>query len=234
MRALNVRLKLNQIRCMGEGSAAPYLWTVFFKIDGDTARLGPLLTLRGTATVRGTLRNQSNLPDHDVDPGEVIAVPSLVGEFNTALRPIPLERPIGNVREVGGVVGCIALLMEEDNIQASAIAKGHMALDEAVRECLDRLMPTLGFAHPQPTEADLAATCSKIAGAVTRAVKDSVWAWDWFRGFDSVDDRIGSGVFCYTHAQLEQAVGTPGLEIYRRWSSEGDWELRGRVTASFA
>ncbi len=237
MRALNVRLKLNQIRCIDEGdgstSAEPYLWTVFFKIDGDTARLSPLLMLRGTATVQGTPVNQGNLPDHDVDPGEVIAIPSLIGEFNTVLKPILLERPIGNVREVGGVVGCIAILMA-DNTQGSAIAKGHTALDKAVRECLDQLVPTLGFAHSQPTEADLAAMRSKIAGAVTRAIKGSVSVWEWLRGFDSMDDRIGSGIFYYDHTQLEQAVGTPGLEIHRCWSSEGDWELRGRVTANFA
>lgn len=225
MRPLNVRLKLNQIRCIdvgGTGGAEPYLWTVFFKIDGETAWLSPALELRGAATVRGAPSNQGNLPRHDVEPGEAIAIPSLIGEFNTVLRPIPLEQPTGEVGEVGGVVGCIAGLVEG----GSAIARGHAALVEAARECLDRLVPTLGFAHPRPTEAELAATRSKVAGAVSRAAEESLAAWGWLRGF-------GSEVFYYDHAQLEQAAGTPGLEICRRWKSGGDWELRGRVRASF-
>jgi hypothetical protein len=235
MRALDVRLKLNQIRCIDEGhgiGAEPHLWTLFFKLDGDSARLSPALTLSGTATVRGAPADRGRLPE--VDPGEAIAIPSAIGEFNTLLRPIPLETPLGDIREVGGVVGCVTILMEGDSAHGSAIAQGHAALDEAVRDCLDRLVPSLGFAHPQPTEAELEAMRSKIAGALTRAVRESLLAWGWLEGFGNVDDRIGSGVFCYDHRQLERAVGTLGLEIYRRWRSKGDWELRGRATASLA
>jgi hypothetical protein len=40
METLNVALKLNEIICHDEGdgwgSAEPYLWTIFFKIDGLT------------------------------------------------------------------------------------------------------------------------------------------------------------------------------------------------------
>lgn len=232
MRALDVRIKLNQIRCIegGEGiGAEPRLWTLFFKIDGDTARLSPALTLRGTATVRGTPGDRGRLPD--ADPGEAIVIPSLVGEFNTLLRPIPLATPVGNTREVGGVVGCIALLIEEDNTRGSAITQGHAALEAAVRDCLERLLPTL---HPWPTEAGLAAMRSKIAATLTRAVEDGVRGWGRLEGLHNGDDRISGGVFCYDHAQLERAAGTPGLEIYRRWRGEGDWELRGRATASLA
>lgn len=224
MRALDVRVKLNQIRCIegGKGIAAEScLWTLFFKIDGETAGLSLAHNLRGAATVRGMPEGRGRLPD--ADPGEAIAIPSLVGEFNTSLRPIPLEVPAGNTREVGGVVGCVATLIE----YGFSIA----ALDKALRDCLERLVPTL---HLWPTEVGRAAMRLKIAAALTRAVEDGIRGWGRLEGLDNMDDRINGGVFCYDHAQLEQAVGTPGLEIYRRWRGGGDWELRGRVTAGLA
>ena len=50
-----IKLKLTNIHCSDEGdsigSAEPYLWTVFFKIDGDTVHVNNALTLQGTATV---------------------------------------------------------------------------------------------------------------------------------------------------------------------------------------
>jgi hypothetical protein len=57
-KVLHSWLKLERIRCHDEGdgwgSAEPYLWTVFFKIDGDSVALTESLMLSGHATVVGT------------------------------------------------------------------------------------------------------------------------------------------------------------------------------------
>ncbi|MER3442829.1 MAG: hypothetical protein C4333_01365 [Meiothermus sp.] len=237
MRVLNVRLKFNQIRRVdednGTGRAEPCLWTVFFKIDGDTARVSSALALTGTATVRGAPGSHVNLSGHDVEPGEAIAIPSAVGEFNTVLRPIPLEQSLG-VGDVGGVVGCVAVLTEEGNAVGPALARGHAALNKAVRESLDALVLTLNFAHQEPTGAGIEQMKAKVGAAVTRAVENSVSVREWLKGFGNVDDRAGGGVFFYDHEELERAAGTSGLEICQRWRGEGSWELRGRVTATLA
>src|SRR5206468_856288 len=100
MDILNVHLKLNTIHCFEEGdgigSAEPYLWTVFFKIDGDTTFVNSEFVLQGTATVVGTPGNHGDLPNHDVDPGETIAIPAVMGEFSSQLKPIPLQVPVGD------------------------------------------------------------------------------------------------------------------------------------------
>src|SRR4051812_13012512 len=97
-------IRLTTVRCLdegdGPGSAEPYLWTVFFKIDGTTASVTPRLSLTGRSTVVGTLGNQHDLPDHDVDDGETVLVPMSLGSFRTRLRPIPLQKPLGSVQAV--------------------------------------------------------------------------------------------------------------------------------------
>jgi hypothetical protein len=234
MNVLDVKLRLNNLRCFeegdGPGSAEPYLWTVFFKIDGDTTVVNSSLTLQGTATVVGTPGNQGDLPNHDVDPGENVPIPAVLGEFNTRLKPIPLQQPVGDLKEVGGVMGIITVLMEEDNTPSSAIAKGHNALNKAVQDSLNALIPTLNFTHQEPTDAEIEAMKKKIGDTVTKAVSDGVGIWDWLTGGGNMDDRIGSEVFRFSHKQLEQQ-GVSGINFQKRFNSEGDWELQGRVTA---
>jgi len=234
MNILDVNLKLNNLHCYDEGdgigSAEPYLWTVFFKIDGDTAVVNPSLALQGTATVVGTPGNHGDLPNHDVDPGENVPIPAAIGEFKTRLKPIPLQTPIGDFKEVGGVMGAITVLMEEDNTPNSAIAKGHVALDKAVQDSLNALIPTLNFGHQEPTDAEIEAMKKTIGDAVSKAIADDVSVWDWLGGLGNMDDQIGAEVFRFSHTQLE-AQGVSGIGIQKRFNNEGDWELQGRVTA---
>jgi hypothetical protein len=234
MNPIDVKLKLDNLHCYdegdGPGSAEPYLWTVFFKIDGDTAVVNPSLTLQGTASVFGTPGNHGDLPNNDVDPGENVAIPSVIGEFNTRLKPIPLQQPVGGFTQVGGVMGAITVLMEEDNTPGSAIADGHNALNKAVRDGLNALIPTLNFAHQEPTDAEIEAMKTKIGDAVSKAVANGVGVWDWLSGFGNMDDQIGSEVFRFSHKQLEEQGGA-GIDILKRFKNEGDWEIQGRVTA---
>src|SRR5215468_5503046 len=98
MNPLDVKLKLQNLHCFDEadgiGSAEPYLWTVFFKIDGDTTVVNSHLTLQGTATVIPRPGNHRDLPNQDVDAGENVPIPAVLGEFDVRLKPIPLQNPI--------------------------------------------------------------------------------------------------------------------------------------------
>lgn len=100
METLNVVLKLNEVICHDEGdgwgSAEPYFWTIFFKIDGLTVWQNGV-TLGGEAAFSFGAGSHSNLPNHDVDPGEVIQIPSSVGEWGTLLKPIALDDFQGNI-----------------------------------------------------------------------------------------------------------------------------------------
>src|ERR671910_189511 len=86
---IGVRIELDHIHCHEEGdgigSAEPYLWTVFFKVDGTTVSVTPGFTLDGEATVEFTPGSHGNLPNSDVDPGEDVDILGILGDWSTQL-----------------------------------------------------------------------------------------------------------------------------------------------------
>lgn len=238
MTDLSIEFKLDRIHCHDEGdglgNAEPYLWTVFFKVDGDTLVVntdGPAPPfLQGVPTVVTTPGNHGNLGTSDVDEGDNVNIPAIIGEYRTVLKPIPLTVPFGTVSEVGGMIGCIVVLMEEDNTSDSAIARGHESLDRNVRDQLTAVLGTLSISKQEPSDEDIAAMSDKIGDAIKQSIRDGVSVLDWIIGFGNMDDEIGSAVFRFSHSQLSQAGGAP-IPFSRRWKNEGDWELFGHISA---
>jgi hypothetical protein len=233
---LQVQLVLDRIRCHDEGdgigSAEPYLWTVFFKLDGDTVVLGDDLFLHGTATVITTPGSHGNLGDTDVDEGEDVWIPAAIGELVTALRPIPVPAWVtstSGVEDVGGVVGVVTVLMEEDNVSHAGADAGHAALDAFVRQALDGLIPTLGITHPYVTDEDIDALTQGAEEAIADAIESAQSGWDDFVSWLDADDRIGHEVFTFDHDDLAMSGSQ---QLSARWREEGDWELFGQVSAA--
>lgn len=230
---LKVNLELDRLQCHDEGdgwgSAEPYLWTVFFKIDGSTATVTDSLTLSGNALTQTHGGSQGNLPNDDVDAGESITIPASMGHFETELKPIKGGILDAFDADLGGVVGVVAVLMEEDNVPNSAAEAGHVALNNAVQTALDQIVATRSFENQDVTDAEIAQFENDIKVAVENAIKgslnffESIWAWV------NPDDTIGSHVFLFKHDDLADG-GT--INFTRRWANEGDWELFGHVTSS--
>src|SRR5437867_1913800 len=157
---VTVEFNLLNIHCFdegdGPGSAEPYVWSAFFKIDGETCHVGSDLKLHGTATVHGTPGNHGDLAtngNNEVSAGQIVIVPDALGHFRTMMLPIPLQG--SKDINFGGVVGCVAILAEEDSTPDNAVAAGHAALNEALQKALNNLIPTLGSMKPAPTDQDI-------------------------------------------------------------------------------
>ena len=236
---LNIEFKLDRIHCHdegdGPGNAEPYLWTVFFKVDGDTVVVNSddigNIFLQGPPTVVTTPGSHGNLGTSNVDEGDDVNVPAIIGEYRTVMKPIPMTTPVLGKTEVGGMIGCIVVLMEEDNTSDSDAARGHERLDSAVRDQLSQLLGTLGISKQEPTEEDINAMSDRIGDAVKSAIQDGVGVVEWILGFGNMDDQIGSGVFRFSHGTLESSAGTT-IPFGRRWDNEGDWELFGHIKAT--
>jgi hypothetical protein len=239
MNDLKVDLKLDRIHCYdegdGPGDAEPYLWTVFWKVDGDTVMVntdGPAPPfVQGFPTVVGTPGNHGNLGTSDVDEGDDVSIPAIIGEYHTTMKPIPLTTPFGSVTDVGGMLGCVVVLMEEDFTSDDAIQRGHEALDSSVRDRLAEVVGSLSITKPEPTDEDIAAVSDQIGEAVKKAIGDGVSVLSWIAGWGNMDDQIGSAVFRFSHKQLQDSGGVR-IPFGRRWDNEGDWEIFGGVTAT--
>ena len=238
MNELAIELKLDRIHCHdegdGPGNAEPYLWTVFFKVDGETVTAvtdGPGSPhLEGAPTVVGTPGNHGNLGTTDVDEGDDVMVPAIIGEYRTTLKPIPLSQPIASIDAVGGIIGCVMILMEEDGTPNGAIARGHEALDRAMRDALASQVAQVSISQPTPTEADLEALTSQVSQAVKSSIKDALNVFDWLGALGNNDDQIGTHVVFFTHDELANRAGQV-IPFSHRWPNEGDWEIFGHVSA---
>ena len=97
---LRVDINLRNLHCIRGSettSSEPYLWTVFFKIDGDSVSIIQGTDFKfhmdGTATVTGTPGNHGNLGTSDVDDGDNVPIPRTLGTFSTLLKPIHFAPP---------------------------------------------------------------------------------------------------------------------------------------------
>jgi hypothetical protein len=229
-----VNITLRNIHCSdegdGPGSAEPYLWTVFFKVDGDTvsAESG---TLQGTATVLATPGNHGDLgePGSDVDPGENVPIPAALGQFTGFVKSIPAAGGTA----LPGVIGYVATLLEEDSTPGHAIATGHLTLNQAVQSELNALIPTLKLADLTNLDPVLDALKQRIAAQVKAAMRRSLSTLEKLTTLNN-DDTIGTDVKAI-FAQGERigtdpfSLSADPIALERRFKSEGDWTLSGQA-----
>ncbi|HEU4807416.1 MAG TPA: hypothetical protein VFT01_04080 [Homoserinimonas sp.] len=231
---LFTRLELTRIHCHdegdGPGSAEPYLWAVYFAVGGSTVTVSPSLTLAGEAITQVTPGSHGNLVNTDVDDGEDIPIPPPIGEWQTVLKPIPVPDSLSDVvDDVGGVVGVVVVLMEEDNVTDDGAETGHAAFNDAVRDAINQVVATRTVSNQDISDEELAAFEDQVADAVSDAVEsqqnvfENIWSWV------NPDDTIGFKAFIFPHDDLADQ-GT--IEFSHRWRSEGDWEISGSVTAT--
>jgi hypothetical protein len=216
---LNVSISLDHIHCIdegdGPGNAEPYLWTLFFKIDGDTLQLDASLKLRGTVTVDRRDGSHGNLQNTDVDAGDNVPIPSSIGRWSTTLTPIPLAQPISirdetdpnrikdTITSIPGTVGVVCILMEEDSLPDSSALAGYNAFCSTFETKMNEVVNTLGLSKQELSDDDNSAVSDAISAAVESAIGDNLnfleAIWNWATG---PDQSLGNATFKFTHDEL--------------------------------
>lgn len=214
----------------GWGDAEPYLWTVFFKVDGDTVSVTDSLTLSGPPTIETTPGSHGNLNTSDAEEGDNITIPSAIGEWSTILKPIPGPPSLSSLFEdFGGVIGVVAILMEEDNVSDDGAEAGHQALNQGVRDALQEIINTRSISNQDVTEDEIKGFTDAIESKIRDAIKnqqnffENIWSWL------NADDTIGTKVFLFKHDDLDPSTA---LNFSHRWQNEGDWEIFGHLSSS--
>lgn len=241
---LNVDVSIANVHCHDEGdgwgNAEPYLWTCFFKIDGDSFAVQAGSGLIGSPVISSSNGSHGNLGDTDVDAGDDVAVPEAIGLWRTKLKPIPVNdagiRALLGADNLPGFVGVVVVLMEEDGWSNSIADAGYSAFVDAVQLGVVKVAASFQKAVAKPTQVQIQAAIDQVksaAGASVRAaVKDAMSGFQliWYGTFGDNDDQVGSEAFV---SDSDTLSGSLGIDIGRRWSGDdsgdGDWEITGRI-----
>ncbi len=135
---LNLKMQILDIVCHEEadglGDAGPYLWPVFFKIDGESFAVDAV-GLIGFPTVFFTNGSHGNL-GQDMDEGDRVMTPQAVGLLPKELIPIPIndldKQKLSGAVDLPGIAGVVVVLMEEDGWPDDIATAGYNALVDAV------------------------------------------------------------------------------------------------------
>lgn len=243
---LDLKIALKNLHCHdegdGAGNAAPYLWPVFFKIDGHGyAVRSAAAGLAGSPVIESREGGHGNLGRSEdgktVNAGHDVAIPAGIGVWKSALKPIPILDKTLRARfgdDLPGFAGVVVVLMEEDGWPDDVPRKAYAALVSAVSKGVTEVAAEFRHAMTAPTkaeiEADLAAIKDAAAGKVTKAVKAAMSDSEkvWFATFGDNDDLIGSQGWVFGYDELATQV----IDISQRWRREGDWTLTGSVTST--
>ena len=242
--SLPVSLNLSSIHCYDEadgiGSAEPYLWTIFFKIDGQTIQQSNIVSLSGQAVFHFGPGSHGNLPNHDVGAGDNVNIPDASGKWSTTLQPIVLKHPNGTTINVPGMVGVAAILLEEDDVSDSGAESGHQALNHYVQDQINQfiagisLLDFIGAEDPQSKLSELLDALKEkikkdsediVSNAIENAQGTLSNVWSWLNG----DDKIGAEIWMFDQNEIVADRYTKSFST--RWKNQGDWEIFGNVSA---
>jgi hypothetical protein len=241
MQTLYIKIGLNQLVCHhradGWNYSEPYLWNVFFKVDGSCVTLNGQFRLEGKPEYHFSEGSHGNLHAKDMQPGETIGIPKEVGEWKTSLTPIPLPYFTGGV---SGVIGLVSVLMEQNLVSGKGAEAGHQALNENVQKGLESIL-----AQFDPKKIDIndidgslrrffesqAEEFDRIGTLVGQAVMNAQNVVQNLISLVNKDAVIGYKIWDFSNAALEKANGE--LPFRHRWTTRkyGDWEVKGSCIA---
>jgi len=235
LQALKVNIQVEKIICRdeadGHGKAEPYMWTVFFKLDGHKLSLNELLKLDGEGDIITTAGSHNNLGVRKAKAGDIINVPSKIGQYKTQMKPIPVFDAFKPIlpNGIGGIIGVVTVLLEKDHVSYKGAEAGHKALNQGVKEAMLELVKSRTLTNPNVSEEELNMFEKDIIADTENAIikKQNIIQNLW--SVINKDDVIGVKVFFFTHEEVQEKS-----KIYfeERFQNEnGDWTISGNITA---
>lgn len=224
--------------CSGWRKTEPYLWTIFFKIDGECLSLSPEFKLEGEALFQFSEGSHGNLGVDAVKSGEIVHIPLDAGLFSTDLKPI--EVPFFNY-EIPGIIGIVAVLMEKENVSRAGAEAGHKALNDHVKNAVNQSIRNfdvkeIDVENIQESirkyfQGQVEKFVDGIEEAVEVAVREAQNIFQNIWALIDKDDLIGYQIWDVNQKELSQNGNV--LPLHKRWSSGelGDWELIGDIQA---
>jgi len=220
--------------CGEIGNAEPYLWQVYFKIDGETMYYDTVSnSIQGQCKIVPTNGRHGNIPE--MEDGDENDIPEDIGYYSDFLVPIPF---VGNF-SIQGFAGSLTILMEEDLVSDHGAECGYQALIDTLQEKLDSVMhdkfDELFELYFTEGDEGLNEYFENLKDEITDAIKKNVKEaikehQNWFQNFGSwldPDNEIGSELKLYNTNDISPTLSE---NLDYRWNNEGDWEIKGNFT----
>ena len=207
---------------------------MFFRIDGEGVSLSPQFELKGQAHFHFTPQSQGNLQINAVQEVGSFPIPPSLGLWRTELTPI--EVPFFSY-QMPGILGVIAVLMQENNVSPIGAEAGHQALNEYIREAVNAAISNfsvkaIDVENIQPSiKQYFAKQVDRLADNIESEVKKAVVsAQSWTQNLWSLidqDELIGYQVWDIMDNEIPQ----DGLRLTHQWNHAelGVWTLSGQI-----
>lgn len=189
-----VTLRLTQLRCLtqseGSGGSEPYLRVTYFAFGAQQLpfQTGPMATITPAYDAFRT-----EFPDNMKD-GQVTTIPPFIAsasfdvDFDAAPKP--------------KMVGCIAVLMEEDETPNSSIILGRIAyskeIDKQLQDLANKRIQTSDFGPI--TDAEINTIKVAVQTKVTHAIASNQSIWNVFT---DQDDNLGFVYKAFTASEIQ-------------------------------
>ncbi len=190
-----VTLRLRELRCItqseGNDGSEPYLWVTYFAFGAQSLpfQTGPMATITPAYDAFRT-----EFPDN-MKAGQVTIVPPFLA---TASFDMDLTDPtLGH-----NLVGCIAVLMEEDATPDSSIILGRIAYSKEIDKQLNDLAKKriLAGDFGPVTDDEINAIKSAVLAKVEDAIGSNQSIWNVFT---NQDDNLGFAYKVCTDSQIQ-------------------------------
>ncbi len=187
---LRVRLVLDRLHCHLQTDknalSEPYLWTVFFKGDIESAMLGPKHRI-ATFTHHDETSAREFFPG-GVDTGDDVSIPIAMG-----VHSFLIDRGGLSV----AAVGFLAVLLEKDESPEHAMRAGHQAFAEAADLEINAYVDDHFPAIVKPSDEEIKEIAGRIAKEAKDAVRDELAWYQIFSRTRTTYSVTGTPCFCW-------------------------------------
>jgi hypothetical protein len=238
---INIKIKLQKLahhrKIEKWGKAEPYLWVIFFKIDGTCVEITPQFRLDGHGTFQFMPGSHGNLGISSNNEDNIVTIPAHLGEWKTYLEPFQIPY---FEQSAAGLAGVIAVLMEQNNVSFKGAEAGHQALNKKVEAAVNQslmefdpryidvndVMPSI----KRFFEAKVAQFTDTIQDDITNAIKSNQKLLRNLWSLVNPDNLIGYHVWNFNQKELLESENH-SIDFSNRWDSEshGDWEIFGNI-----
>lgn len=217
------------------GNAEPYLWNIFFRIDGEAITINPDFTISGKGIFTFSEGSHKNLRN-TIHRDNILHIPQNIGVWKTELHPVRVPY---FEQDVSGIVGVVCVLMEENNVSNEGAEAGRIALGQQIQKALNSALKdfkpsVIDINDVQASiakhfESKVAAFSDGIETSVIEAIKSSQSLLQNVWSLLKADALVGFNVWNFDQKTIEAHNGT--VHFNHKWNTKkyGDWEVFGKV-----